>query len=127
MFKIVFMGDIMGNIYINENQLLLQELINIYQPGQFDWLSYQITKKNILTLHHVIKASAGGLIRIDNSALLTKRSHRGLHICEHKDFILYSEINDFFREIISLGAPLDDYLVKESKEYKKALTKTLYK
>lgn len=117
----------MGKKYKNENQLLLQELIEIYQPIGFDWLNYQITKNNILTLHHVIKTANGGLLRIDNSALLTKKSHRGLHICEHKDFILYSEINDFFREIISLGFPLDDYLVKKSKEYKKSLTKTLYK
>ena len=52
--------------------------------------------------------------------MLTKKSHRGLHICENKDFILYSEINDFFREIILLNSPLDDYLINESKEYKKA-------
>lgn len=117
----------MGKIYQNENQLLLQELIKIYQPDGFDWLSYQITKKNILTLHHVIKAADGGLLKIDNSALLTKKSHCALHMCEHRDFILYSEINDFFREIISLCSPLDDYLLKESKEYKKVLTRTLYK
>ena len=127
MFRIIHTGGSMGKIYKNENQLLLQELIEIYQPIGFDWLNYQITKNNILTLHHVIKTADGGLLRIDNSALLTKKSHRGLHICEHKDFILYSEINDFFREIISLGFPLDDYLVKKSKEYKKSLTKTLYK
>ena len=127
MFRIIHTGGSMGKIYKNENQLLLQELIEIYQPIGFDWLNYQITKNNILTLHHVIKTADGGILRIDNSALLTKKSHRGLHICEHKDFILYSEINDFFREIISLGFPLDDYLVKKSKEYKKSLTKTLYK
>ena len=117
----------MGKIYINENQILLQNLIKIYQPMGFDWLSYQITKNNILTLHHVIKVADGGLLRINNSALLTKKSHRGLNICEHKDFVLYSEINDFFKEIIALSSPLNDYLIKESKEYKKALTKTLYK
>ena len=127
MFKIIYAGGNMGKIYKNENQLLLQELIKIYQPVGFDWLSYQITKSNILTLHHVIKVADGGQLKINNSALLTKKSHRGLHICENKDFILYSEINDFFREIISFYSPLDDYLIKESKEYKKALTKTLYK
>ncbi|MBQ6285478.1 MAG: hypothetical protein IJK67_04135 [Bacilli bacterium] len=47
----------MGKIYQNKNQLLLQELIKIYQPDELDWLSYQITKKNILTLHHIIKES----------------------------------------------------------------------
>ena len=45
-------------------------------------------------------------------------------MCKHKDYVLYSEINNFFKEIISLGSPLDDYLIKE---YKKALIKTLYK
>ena len=117
----------MGKIYQNKNQLLLQELIKIYQPDGFDWLNYQITKNNILTLHHIVKEADGGLLVIDNAALLTKKSHRGLHMCESRDFILYSEINDFFREIISVRKPLDDYFVRESKEYKRVLTKTLYK
>ena len=120
------MGDSMGKIYQNKNQLLLQELVKIYQPDGFDWLSYQITRKNILTLHHIIKED-GGSLSVNNAALLTKSSHRGLHMCESRDFILYSEINDFFREIISIGQPLDDYFIRESKEYKRVLTKTLYK
>lgn len=37
----------MGRIYINENQLLVEELVKIYQPNNFDWLSYQITKSFI--------------------------------------------------------------------------------
>ena len=117
----------MGKIYQNKNQLLLQELVKKYQPNGFDWLSYQITKKNILTLHHIIKESDGGLLIVDNAALLTKSSHRGLHMCESRDFILYSEINDFFKKIISIGEPLDDYLISESRDYKKALTRCLYK
>ena len=36
-------------------------------------------------------------------------------------------INDFFREIIASAAPLDEYFIEESKEYKRALTRTLYK
>ena len=117
----------MGKVYKNENQLLLRGLIEIYKPVDFDWLSYQITKSNILTLHHIIKAADGGPLDIENSALLTKKSHRALHICEHKDFVLYSEINDFFREIVERRAPLDEYLQKESKVYKKVLAKNLYK
>lgn len=117
----------MGKVYQNENQIFLQELIEIYQPDNFDWLSYQITKKNILTLHHIIKDADGGNLEIENATLLTKKSHRALHICESKDFILYSEINDFFREIISYRSVLNDYLKRESKEYKRALVKTLYK
>ena len=116
----------MGKIYQNENQLLLQELISIYHPNTYDWLSYQITKSNILTLHHIIKACDGGVLTIYNAALLTKKSHRALHICEHKDFILYNEINEFFKEIIRSQAFLE-YLQKESREYKKVLVKTIYK
>ena len=117
----------MGKIYINENQILLSDLTKIYLPNGFDWLSYQITKGNTLTLHHVVKVADGGKLMVENSALLTKKSHQNLHICEHRDFILYSEINDFFREIIDRRMPLDDYLIRESKEYKRALVKTIYK
>ena len=117
----------MGKIYQNENQLLIPELIKIYKPSGVDWLSYQITKNNILTVHHIIKVADGGILNVDNAALLTKKAHRSLNICEIKDFVLYCEINDFFREIIYRKAPLDDDLIKESREYKKILTKTLYK
>lgn len=117
----------MGKIYKNENQLLLQKLVKIYQPNGYDWLSYQITKKNILTLHHIIKVADGGELSLENSALLTKKSHKSFHICENKDFILYCEINEFFKEIVSHGTVLDNYFETQSKEYKRALIKTLYK
>ena len=117
----------MGNIYHNENQLLLKDLIKIYEPDGFDWLSYQITKSNILTLHHIIKVADKGILSIDNAALLTKRAHRALNICEVRDIILYLEINNFFLRIIEKGEPLDEYFKEDARQYKKALTKTLYK
>ncbi len=117
----------MGNVYYNKNQLLLKELIKIYMPEGFDWLSYQITNSNILTLHHIIKVADGGNLSKDNAALITKRAHRALNICENRDFILYLEINNFFKEIIAKGEPLDEYFKSEAKQYKRALSKTLYK
>ena len=117
----------MGRVYQNENQLLMPELVKIYKPDNYDWLSYQITKKNILTLHHIIKVADGGKTDVDNLALLTKKAHRALHICESKDFILYSEINYFLSTIIAYGQSLDNYFIQESKEYKKALTRVLYR
>ncbi len=117
----------MEKVYQNDNQVLLRYLIEIYHPDNFDWLSYQITKKNTLTLHHIIKSAEGGYLEIGNAALLTKRSHRALHMCESRDFILYSEINAFFKEIISYRTALSEELKRESKEYKRALVKTLYK
>ena len=48
-------------------------------------------------------------------------------MCESRDLILYIEINEFFKEIISYRLPLTEEQQKISREYKKALTKTLYK
>ena len=117
----------MGKVYQNENQLIMPELVKIYKPDNYDWLSYQITKKNILTLHHIIKVAEGGKTDIENLALLTKKAHRALHICESKDFILYSEINCFLNTIIAYRQALNNYLIQESKEYKQALTRVLYR
>ena len=117
----------MGKVYTNENQILLEELITIYQPIIVDWLSYQITNSNTLTLHHIDKKSNGGTLSIYNAALLTKKAHRALNMCESRDFYLYIIINEFFREIIELSGPLTTEFEEESRELKKALTRTLYK
>ena len=117
----------MGKIYTNPNQILLSEIIVIYETYVIDWLSYQITKRNKLTLHHVEKEADGGKLSINNAAPLTIRGHQGLNKCESRDFILYSEINDFFKKIIAHGVPLDDYMLRESREYKQALQRVLYK
>ena len=38
MYNIHVLGGVMGKIYVNENQLLLQELIKVYRPEKYDWL-----------------------------------------------------------------------------------------
>ena len=88
----------MGRIYVNENKILLNEIIKIYKPEKYDWLSYQITKNNILTIHHVIKVADGGILCIENAALLTKKAHRALHMCESRDLILYIEKESGMKE-----------------------------
>lgn len=117
----------MNKEHRNENKIVLQELVEIYKPDKFDWLSYQITKSNILTLHHIVKVADGGKTNINNGAILTKKSHRALHMCESRDHILYDEINDFFKLLVDYSKPLDELLWKESRNYKKALVKTIYK
>ena len=116
----------MGNVYQNPNQIMVQDLVVIYRPNGYDWLHYQITKRNIITLHHVVKEADGGELTVGNSALLTVRAHRAVNKCESKDHVLYNEINDFFREIIAVRAPLDDYFIEQSKVYKYELSKILY-
>ena len=117
----------MGKIYVNENQILLRQLIEIYQPNGFDWLMYQITKKNTLTLHHVDEVSEGGILCIENAALLTKKSHRALNMCESRDTYFYVVINEFFREVIENAGPMTQELIEESRDLKKSLTRTLYR
>ena len=102
-----------------------------YHYSTVDWLFYPISpsKKsgiNSLTLHHVTKVANGCLLCIENAALLTKRAHQDLNTCEARDHILYEEINDFFREIISYRKPPEDYLMKEAKEYNYALKRAIY-
>ena len=63
----------MSRIHINENQLILPKMIEIYKPKDYDCMSYQITVKNVLTLHHILEVCNGGLTTIDNLALLTKK------------------------------------------------------
>lgn len=83
-------------------------------------------KKNTLTVHHIEKVSCGGETSLSNAALLTKKAHRILHMCEYKDYILYSDINDFFRRIVEKSKPLDEEMKLESREYKRALAKRIY-
>ena len=114
-------------MYVNENQVLLRQLIEIYQPNGFDWLMYQITKSNTLTLHHVDEVSEGGKLTVANSAILTKKSHRALNMCESRDPYLYIIINEFFREIVEKAGPLSPEMIEESKDLKRSLTRTLYR
>ena len=115
----------MGKIYLNENQEMLQKLVELYGADERDWLYFQITRGNFLTVHHILEASKGGILTIDNLALLTKRAHRLLNMCKSRDFILYSDINAFFRLIIARGA-FDEYYKKEAKTFKKKLTDKIY-
>lgn len=117
----------MGKIYKNNNQLLVEEMIKIYQPSDYDWMSYQITVKNILTFHHILEQKNGGLITIDNGALVTKKGHRALNIIENKSWLLYKAWNELFQEINKSKQPLDDYYITQSKILKKYTQKILYK
>ena len=117
----------MGKIYVNDNQRILRMMIEIYQPDNFDWMSYQITNQNILTFHHIVELSKGGLTEIGNGALVTKRGHKALNLLCIRDYILYKNWNELFLEINQFGKSPDDYLMSQSRELKKATHKVLYK
>ena len=117
----------MGRIYVNQNQLLVKEMIKIYNPGNIDWMSFEITRKNTLTFHHIVEECFGGPSIIENGALLTKRGHRILNILGDNNYMIYDDWNDLFKEINKSQAPLDDYFKKYSKELKEESLKLIYK
>ena len=74
-------------------------MLEIYKPySGLDWMNYKIVRKD-MTAHHIIKAEHGGLLRIDNIALLMDVSHRYLHLIEYKDYKRYKHINEIFKII----------------------------
>lgn len=119
--------QIMGKIYVHENKILVDQMIEIYKPQEIDWMSYLITTKNTLTFHHIIEKSKGGLTCIENGALLTKKAHRALNVLAIKDDILYREWNEFFVDLNASKKPMDDYCKYYSSKLKQATIKVLYK
>lgn len=116
----------MGKIYKNENQLLLFQMIEIYQPDSMDWMQYQITKSNILTLHHIRKVCESGMTIIKNGSILTKKAHRILNIVEGIDCYLYDEWNCLFELINNAKqSPCIEY-VNEARKLKKYTHKVVY-
>jgi len=117
----------MGKIYTNENRILINEMIDIYKPDGFDWMSYPITKKNILTFHHILEIMNGGETKIENGALITKSAHRILNMLTSRDLMLYDEWQQLFKYINECRIPLDDYAKGYSRELKKHTQKVIYK
>lgn len=117
----------MGKIYTNEKQIILQEMLEVYSPEEFDWMSYQITINNFLTFHHILEQSKGGLTTLNNGALLTKRAHRILNMLPSRDKGLYTDWNQFFKEIVQKGQPLDAEQKQYSRSLKKYTQKIMYK
>jgi len=117
----------MGRIYQNENQILLLQMIEIYKPEVADWMQFQITKNNILTLHHIKKSCEGGLATIDNGAILTKKGHRALNIVEALDSVLYDEWNVLFTLINQGKQPPCQEYVTEAKKLKKYTQQAIYR
>lgn len=115
------------------SEKVLNELVDIFQPGNKDWLGDRITDDNPLTYHHIVKACNGGRKSINNGALLTKNSHRYLHsVLEKDDISTYTLINLKFKLLnCQKQPPTDEYYedinnilgdrVNDFKTYKKLI------
>lgn len=116
----------MGKIYINENQILVPQMLEIYKPVEFDWMHTAITKNSVFTIHHIKEANRGGKTTLDNCALLLKKSHRTLNMLESRDYVLYFAWNELFMDINISRQPPSDEHIREMKLLKAKTKKTIY-
>lgn len=117
----------MGKIYVNENQILLPQMLEIYKPIDFDWMGCKVSRDSTFTIHHIHKISVGGKTTLDNCALLVKKSHRLLNMLESRDLGLYIAWNDLFKDINLSMQPPTDIHVTEMKRLSRQTKSTIYR
>lgn len=71
-------------------------LLEIYKPQGIDWMSFQITKKNPYSFHHIRKEENGGKLIVNNGAILSKKSHRLLNWLEETNPLVYLDWEELF-------------------------------
>lgn len=78
---------------------ITRDMIKLYNLDHICFMGYKLNKNNA-TYHHIVKKEDGGLLTIDNGAILSDVAHSYLHIIEYKDIEIYFALNKIF-EIIN--------------------------
>ena len=79
---------------------ITREMLKVYKPySHLDWMNYKIVRKEDITFHHIEKRTNGGVLTIDNGALLLPTPHQYLHLIECKDIDTYIALNKMFKYI----------------------------
>lgn len=102
-----------------KNTIALAMMLKIYGPITVDWMGFKIDESNPLTFHHIHKKSEGGGTKLENGALIGKKSHRYLNILEVYRPELHDEWNVFFATVNESRRPMNE----ELKEWMRALKK----
>lgn len=76
-------------------------MINEWKMTNIDWMGYELQKGDIFNYHHIVKKEHGGLLTIDNGAILCGgiSSHQYLHVIECKDYDIYIYLNNLLKNI----------------------------
>lgn len=93
-------------------QRVIKEMIEIYKPNGYDWMGNRISKKNVLTFHHIVKRKIGRTIK-ENGALLTQKSHQRLNKLEAHNQDLFERWQWLFIRINYSGMPPSVELISE--------------
>ena len=90
--------------------VVLREMIELYQPNGIDWMGFQLARHNPYTFHHIKEKCNRGKCDINNGAILTKNGHRLLNILEKDYPDAYRDYQNLFRRINESKAPISDDL-----------------
>lgn len=108
-----------------DEQRVIKEMIEIYKPGDYDWMGSRISKKNVLTFHHIVKRKEGLTIK-ENGALLTQKSHQRLNKLEAHNKELFERWQWLFIKINCSNIPPTDEIIAEIQELKEETTSFIY-
>ncbi len=108
-----------------DEQRVIKEMIEIYRPGEYDWMGSRISKKNVLTFHHIVKRKEGLTIK-ENGALLTQKSHQRLNKLEAHNKDLFERWQWLFIAINTRNEPPREDLIIQIQELKEETTDFIY-
>lgn len=108
-----------------DEQRVIKEMIEIYRPGDYDWMGSRISKKNVLTFHHIVKRKEGLTIK-ENGALLTQKSHQRLNKLEAHNKDLFERWQWLFIAINTRNEPPKEDLIIQIQELKEETTNFIY-
>jgi len=115
---------------MTEERKILDELIEIFDIKDVDFLGDKITKKNPLQYHHIVFKSNGGKTTLDNGAPLTKKSHSLFHRIVNNQYITSKKITREFKKLNESKMPptkeyyenikslLEEFQIKEERKSK---------
>lgn len=118
-----------------EKKEMINKMLIIYGFNGKDWMGFRITKINPISNHHIIEKrnlpdELKEVENIENNAILSKESHKLLHMMEYYNPNLYEDYQYLFRLINDSQQPLNKEfwrLIYELKDSLMATLKQIYK
>ena len=95
MIKYLFRGEV-------QMTKVLEEMIEIYQPDDVDWMGFYRVKGNPYTFHHIREKCNKGKNELNNGAILTKNAHRLLNILEKDYPDAYRDYQNLFNVLMKV-------------------------
>jgi len=92
---------------------VLLRMIDMYEPGDEDWMGFKLTNDNTYTFHHIRERRAGGTEELENGAILTRFGHQFLNHLDSHNKRAYNDYQAIFRKINKSRGPIDDDLKED--------------